>query len=142
MFDESHLGLDAPSRYLFYDALLTDFIAHPRTIVVSTHLIEEMSSLLEEVVIIDDGRLLLHEEVEALRSRGAEVTGPADKVDRFVAGLTVLGERQLGRTKSAMIYGALDDGQRRAADSAGLDLGPIALQDLFVYLTERKGALQ
>ena len=59
IFDESYLGMDAPSRYAFYDELLADYLAYPRTIVLSTHLIEEVSSLFEEVVIIDRGRLLI-----------------------------------------------------------------------------------
>ena len=40
MFDEPHLGMDAPNRYDFYDELLADYAAHPRTIVLATHLIE------------------------------------------------------------------------------------------------------
>jgi ABC-2 type transport system ATP-binding protein len=136
LFDECHLGMDAPSRMAFHDELLADFMAHPRTIVVSTHLIDELSPLFEEVVIIDHGRLVLQDETELLRARGAAVTGPAEQVDRFVAGHTVLGERQLGSTKSTMVYGGLDERQRQEARSAGLDLGPIALQDLFVHLTE------
>jgi ABC-2 type transport system ATP-binding protein len=141
MFDEAYLGMDAPSRYAFYDELLTDFMDHPRTIVISTHLIEEVSSLFEEVVIIDRGRLVLHEETERLRSRGAAVTGPADVVDRFADGLTVLGKKTLGPTKSVMVYGALDDTYRQRARQAGLDVGPLAVQDLFVHLTEPKGAV-
>jgi ABC-2 type transport system ATP-binding protein len=101
-------------------------MARPRTIVISTHLIDELSPLFEEVLIIDNGRLVLQDETEALRARGADVTGPAAAVDRFVAGRTVLCERQLGATKSAMVYG-------------GLDLGPVALQDLFVHLTQPPG---
>lgn len=139
LFDESHLGMDAPSRAAFHDELLADFMARPRTIVVSTHLIDELSPLFEEVVIIDAGRLVLQEETEALRARGADVTGPAEAVDRFVAGRTVLRERQLGRTKSAMVYGGLDERHRRQAHDAGLDLGPVALQDLFVHLTQPSG---
>jgi ABC-2 type transport system ATP-binding protein len=139
LFDESHLGMDAPSRAAFHDELLADFIAHPRTIVISTHLIDELSPLFEEVLIIDEGRLLLQDETEVLRARGAAVTGPAEAVDRFVAGHTVLGERQLGRTKSATVYGCLDDHHRRQALDAGLDLGPIALQDLFIHLTQPSG---
>jgi len=139
MFDETYLGMDAPSRYLFYDAILTDYIAHPRTIVVSTHLIEEVARIFEEVVIIDAGRLVLHEPAETLTARGASVTGPAGQVDEFIAGLTVLNEKQLGRTKSAIVYGLLGAGQRQQARAAGLDLEPIALQDLFVYLTTAKG---
>lgn len=142
MFDESHLGMDAPSRYAFYDELLADYMAHPRTIILSTHLIEEVASLFEETLIIDQGRMLLHEETEVLRSRGATVTGPTDAVDRFVAGLTVLGEKLLGRTKSVTLYGELDDARRRDAHEAGLDLGPVALQELFVHLTEPKSGME
>jgi ABC-2 type transport system ATP-binding protein len=90
-------------------------------------------------VIIDNGRLILQDETEVLRARGADVTGPAEAVDRFVAGRTVLRERQLGRTKSAMVYGGLDEHHRRQARDAGLDLGPVALQDLFVHLTQPQG---
>lgn len=139
MLDESHLGMDTPTRYAFYDTLLNDFMAHPRTIMISTHLIEELASLLEEVVIIDQGRLVLQEETDALRSRGTEVTGNASDVDEFTAGLTVLSEKSLGRTKAAMVYGALDDAQLVRARQLGLELGPIALQDLFVHLTEPVG---
>jgi ABC-2 type transport system ATP-binding protein len=135
MFDESHLGMDAPSRYAFYDALLADYMAHPRTIIVSTHLIEEVSSLFEEVVIIDKGRLVVHEQSQTLLSRGTAVTGPAARVDTFTAGLTLLGARQLGPTKSAMVYGDLDGEQRSKAAESGLELGPVAMQDLFVHLT-------
>jgi ABC-2 type transport system ATP-binding protein len=139
LFDESHLGMDAPSRAAFHDELLADFVAHPRTIVISTHLIDELSPLFEEVLIIDEGRLLLKDETEVLQARGAAVTGPAEAVDRFVAGHTVLGERRLGRTKSATVYGRLEDHHRREARDAGLDLDPIALQDLFIHLTQPSG---
>jgi ABC-2 type transport system ATP-binding protein len=139
MFDETYLGLDAPSRYKFYDALLAEAMAHPRTMIVSTHLIEEVSSLFEDVLILDEGRLLLHEDAESLRGAGSAVTGDVEDVDRFVAGMRVLGEKSLGRTKSAMVYGALDDDRRAQAKAAGLDLGPLALQDLFVHLTEPTG---
>lgn len=139
IFDETYLGMDAPSRYAFYDELLNDYMAHPRTFIISTHLIEEVSRLFENVVIIDRGRLVVHDDVETLLDRGTAVTGPADVVDRFVNGYTVIGTRQLGRTKSAMVYGHLDPEQRAEARAAGLDLEPLALQDLFVHLTEPRG---
>jgi ABC-2 type transport system ATP-binding protein len=140
LFDESHLGMDAPTRHAFYDALLSDFIAHPRTFVISTHLIEEVGSLFEEVVIIDEGRLVLHDNVDTLRSRGVAITGPAAAVDRIVNGHTLLGERELGPTKSATIYGPIDDELRERARTAGLELGPVGLQDLFAHLTRPGGS--
>jgi ABC-2 type transport system ATP-binding protein len=140
MFDEAHLGMDAPSRQAFQDELLRDFMDRPRTVIVSTHLIEEQSPLFEQVMILHEGRLLLHEDVDDLRARGVSVTGPADTVDRFLSGLTVLSEQRLGRTKAATVYGAFDDTRRRAARDAGLDVGPVALQDLFIHLTQPTGA--
>jgi ABC-2 type transport system ATP-binding protein len=136
IFDESYLGMDAPSRYAFYEELLADYLAYPRTIVLSTHLIEEVSSLFEEVVIIDRGRLLMQNKLEDLRSRGASITGPGEAVDRFAEGLTVLSSRRLGSTKSVTTYGELDDERHLQARAAGLEIGPITLQDLFVHLTE------
>jgi ABC-2 type transport system ATP-binding protein len=135
MFDEAHLGLDAPSRQLFYEQLLADYLAHPRTIIMSTHLIDEVSSLFEEVVIIHQGRLVIHEERDTLLSKGTSVTGPAALVDGFTAGMQVLGSRSLGPTKSVTVYGELDDARRRKAQESGLELGPVPLQDLFTHLT-------
>ncbi|MEU4544153.1 ABC transporter ATP-binding protein [Nonomuraea dietziae] len=132
MFDESYLGMDAPSRQAFYDALLADFMAHPRTIILSTHLIEEVSSLFEEVVIIDKGRLVVHSPADELVAMGSAVTGPAEQVEEFTRDLTVLGSKQLGPTRSVMVYGPLDHAEAR---KAGLETGPIAMQELFIHLT-------
>jgi len=140
IFDEAFLGLDAPSRYAFYDELLADYLAHPRTVILSTHLIDEIAPLFEDVVIIDRGRLVLHEQAETLRSRGAAVVGPAETVDRFVEGLTVLSEQRLGPTKSVTVIGDLGRERRLAAQALELELGPVGLQDLFVHLTKPREA--
>lgn len=139
IFDETYLGMDAPSRYAFYDVLLKEYIDQPRMFILSTHLIEEVSSVFEEVAIIDRGKVLLHEATDDLLGRGTSVTGAATAVDQFVAGMTVIGSRELGRTRSAMVFGELTDDQRRAARQAGLELDPIDLQDVFVHLTTPKG---
>ncbi len=55
-FDEPYLGLDAVARQRFYDLLLKDYAEHPRTVILSTHLIDEVSNLLEHVLVIDDGQ--------------------------------------------------------------------------------------
>lgn len=140
MFDEPHLGMDAPSRYAFYDELLADYIAHPRTIVVSTHLIDEMASLLEDVVIIDRGRLLAHQPAEELRTRGVEMTGAIAAVDELTRHMSVLSSRSLGPTKSVVVFGEFNGGLREHAAELGVELGPIPLQDLFVSLTSQEHA--
>ena len=64
------------------------------------------------------------------------MTGPTAEVDRFTSHLRVLETRQLGPTRSATVYGTLTADDRRQATRAGLEIGPVALQDLFVHLTE------
>jgi ABC-2 type transport system ATP-binding protein len=135
MFDEAHLGMDAANRQLFHDELLRDYLAHPRTFVLSTHLIEEQSPLFEQVLILHEGRLLLRADLDDLRERGVSVTGPASVVDDFVYGLTVLSERALGPTKQVTVFGGLDDERRALAGTYHLELGPVAVQDLFIHLT-------
>ncbi|CAN5640104.1 ABC transporter ATP-binding protein [soil metagenome] len=135
LFDEVYLGMDAPSRYAFYDELLADYMAHPRTIVLSSHLIDEVERLFEHVVIIDHGRLLVADTSESLARSGVTVTGPADAVDAFVAGANVLRRQELGRTAAVTLHGHLDTEAERRASELGLTLGAVGLQDLFVHLT-------
>src|SRR5260221_9730741 len=86
IFDEPYLGLDAVARSIFYDRLLEDYAEHPRTVILSTHLIDEVSRLLEHILVIDQGRLILDEDADALRGRAFAVVGPAAQVDTFTAG--------------------------------------------------------
>lgn len=135
IFDEAYLGMDAPTREIFYQELLEDHERHPRTMILSTHLVSEMDYLFEEILIIDRGKLLFQEDYETFVSRGAAITGAANQVDPFVRGMNVLAEKQLGNTKQVMVYGALDERLRREAAEKGLEVGPISLQDLFIHVT-------
>ncbi|MFC7405247.1 ABC transporter ATP-binding protein [Georgenia alba] len=144
MLDEVHLGMDAPSRYAFYDALLEDYVAHPRTIVLSSHLISELDRLLEHVVVLDRGSVLLTSDADDLRARGATITGRTEDVDATVRTLddvTVLSEHTLGSTKQVAVMGQgarLTPATTSAVRDAGLELGQVELQDLVVHLTGRK----
>jgi len=135
ILDETYLGMDAVARAAFYRELLDDYLAHPRTIVLSTHLIEEVADLFERVIIIDRGRLLLHEETDALRGRGVTVTGPAAAVDTFIAGHTVLGEQSLGGVRAVTLDWRPDPAEVARGESAGLTFGPVGVQDMFIHLT-------
>jgi ABC-2 type transport system ATP-binding protein len=136
MFDEVHLGMDAPSRQRFYDELLTDFAAHPRTVILSSHLINEIEPMLETVTVLDDGRALLAgAEADEVRTRGATLTGPARLVDELTAGRPVLGVRDLGPTRQAVLFGDLDPSALQQAERDGLQVGPVPLQELVIHLT-------
>jgi ABC-2 type transport system ATP-binding protein len=137
IFDEPYLGLDAVARNLFYDRLLEDYAEHPRTIVLSTHLIDEVSRLLEHVVVIDNGKLILDEQAEALRGRAVSVVGPARIVETFAAGKKTIDRQPFGGLVSATILGNLSAEERREAEALGLELAPVSLQQLVVHLTKQ-----
>lgn len=135
IFDEVYLGMDAPARDLFYKELIKEQERHPRIIILSTHLVSEMDYLFDEVLMIKDGRMLLHEPVDELVSRGVTVVGNKQAVDRFAEGKEVLNEEKLGDTRSVTLFGELSRADRAFAEELGLDIGPVSLQDLFIQLT-------
>ncbi|MCT9819414.1 ABC transporter ATP-binding protein [Microbacterium sp. W1N] len=139
-FDEPYLGLDAVARQIFYDRLLKDYAEHPRTVILSSHLIDEVSNLIERVVVIDEGRILLDEETDVLRGRAATIVGAADAVDRFVAGREVLHRESLGRVTGVTVLGELTAADRARLDAEGLDVAPVSLQQLIVRLTQHGAA--
>src|SRR5690554_5701466 len=79
-FDEPYLGLDAVARQIFYDRLLDDYAEHPRTVILSSHLIDEVSNLIERVIVIDNGQILMNEDTDAVRDRAVTVIGDAAEV--------------------------------------------------------------
>ncbi|HEY8589754.1 MAG TPA: ABC transporter ATP-binding protein [Naasia sp.] len=130
IFDEPYLGLDATARTMFYDALLQDYAEHPRTILLSTHLIDEMEPLLDSVVIVDRGRLVRAESVEELSGAAFTVSGPAGPTADFAVGHRVLREHRIGGLLSLTVEGRLEPAEEARARSAGLDLQPARLQEL------------
>jgi ABC-2 type transport system ATP-binding protein len=133
-FDEPYLGLDAVARQLFYDRLLADYAEHPRTVVLSTHLIDEVSDLLEHVLVIDEGRLLVNSPADELQGSATTVVGGRDAVASFVGTREVLHRDGIGGLVSLTVAG-LSPEERTAAKAAGLELGPVSLQQLIVRLT-------
>ncbi|WP_150308388.1 ABC transporter ATP-binding protein [Planctomonas psychrotolerans] len=138
-FDEPYLGLDAVARQTFYDRLLEDYADHPRTVVLSTHLIDEVANLLEHVIVIDEGRILIDSAADDLRGSATTVVGMRRVVDAFVADREVLHRDGVGGLASVTV-GRLDDAERRAALEAGLELSPVSLQQLVVHRTHAGSA--
>jgi ABC-2 type transport system ATP-binding protein len=138
IFDEPYLGLDAVARSLFYDRLIEDYSLHPRTVILSTHLIDEVSRILEHVMVIDNGTLIIDEEAEALRGRAFTLAGSKAAVESFTAGKEVIHREPFGNLVTATVMGRWDASERKQAESLGLELAPVSLQQLIIYLTNGK----
>lgn len=134
-FDEPYMGLDAVARQLFYDRLLEDYAEHPRTIVLSSHLIDEVAHLIENVVLIDQGRIMLAEPVDSLRGRAVTLIGAADTVRELADFRQVLHTESLGRLTRTTVLGALEEHEQQRARARGVEVLPVSLQQLIVHLT-------
>ncbi|MEA2764766.1 MAG: type transport system ATP-binding protein [Gemmatimonadaceae bacterium] len=134
VLDEPTLGLDILYRKQFYDSLLNDYFDQSRTILVTTHQVEEIQDVLTDVVFINRGRIVLNSSMEQFESRYLEVVVRPDRLDAARA-LHPIHERQvLGR--SILLLDGVDREQLGA-------LGEVrkpSLADLFVAVMESQGA--
>jgi ABC-2 type transport system ATP-binding protein len=140
LFDEPYAGLDAVARQVFYARLLADYAEHPRTVLLSTHLIDEAADLLERVVVMDHGRVVLDAAADDIRGSAATVSGPTAAVSEFTAGRVIWDRRMIAGQESAVVAGAMDDRDWTRARELRLSLTPLSLQQLVVHAAGRDSA--
>jgi len=133
MFDEPYAGLDAVARHLFYDRLLADYAEQPRTVLLSTHLIDEAAGLLERVVLLDRGRVVLQANADELRGSVTRVSGHALAVAEFIGGRPVWERRRVASQESVVLVGALSEADHVRARTLHLNLEPLTLQQVVVH---------
>jgi len=126
VLDEPTLGLDILFRKQFYDSLLNDYFDHSRTIVVTTHQVEELQHILTDLMFIDRGRIVLNGTMEELEARYAEVTVHPDQL-AAAQSLKPIHERQLFG-QSVLLFDGVE--RTRLAALGGVRTPNIA--DLFV----------
>ena len=129
--DEPVAGLDVVAREQFYQLLLEEYTETGRTFVLSTHIIEEAADVMEEVIILDKGKILMKENTQELVDRARYVTGLTDQVDGATAGLPCHHIEKIGRSKTVTVL--LPEGEDL---NPGYDVTvqPVNLQKLFVAL--------
>ncbi|NLO39341.1 MAG: ABC transporter ATP-binding protein, partial [Ruminiclostridium sp.] len=132
--DEPVLGLDANHRELFYRLVLERYSENQSSFIISTHLIEEVSSIIEDVMIIRDGEIILNEPREDLLARYYSVTGSISAVDRAIEGEKLLGADVLGGLKTAYIEGS----SNTKPVAVDVEITKMDLQKLFIELSNTR----
>ena len=130
LLDEPYLGLDVTARALFHTMLLRDYDEHPRTIVLSTHLIEESAALFDRVVILDKGRVVVDDDADAARDRAFTLSGTTDAVAEVLSDHPVLERQSIGGLTSVTAEGTIDAALRERAAAHGVQLARTSLQEL------------
>jgi len=140
VLDEPTLGLDILYRKQFYDSLLNDYFDHSRTIIVTTHQVEEVQHILTDLMFIDRGRIVLDCSMEAVEARYAELTCHPDQVATARALKPIYERQAFGRT--VFLFDSIDRAQLAPLG----DIRTPSISDIFVAVignssAPRQGAL-
>ena len=135
IFDEPVAGLDAAHRELFYRELIAYYGEHPKTIIIATHLVNEVAPILEQVIVLKNGELILTEPVESVLQLAYSVAGDGASVDKYTQGKNIIREETIGKFKAATIYQEHDSSDKEQIEELGMEITPAGLQDVFISLT-------
>ena len=133
LLDEPVLGFDAIMRVEFYDMLTESFQKHPRIIIVSTHIIEEIAKTIQKLIIIDKGSVRFFDTLQSVETKAFRVSGLQKAVEAATRGLHVIGQDTVGGLVTSYIF---DNPPEQAAS---LEIHPLSLQDFFIQMVGHKG---
>ena len=133
LLDEPVLGFDAIMRVEFYDMLTESFKKHPRIIIVSTHIIEEIAKAIEKLIIIDKGSIRFFDTLQSVEAKAFSVSGLQRDVEAATRGLKVIGQDTVGGLVTCCIF------DTPPQESASIEVRPLSLQDFFIQMVGHKG---
>jgi len=131
VLDEPTLGLDITYRKRFYRRLLEDYMTEERTLIITTHQVDEIEFMLSDIMFIRDGELILHMQMETVSGKFAQVAVKPDQVAAATALNPIYSETRFGLT--VMVF----DGVDRDTLAQFGDVSTPTLSDLFVALMQR-----
>ncbi|WP_234972752.1 hypothetical protein [Paenibacillus vortex] len=120
----------------FNRVLVEDYANHPRTILLSTHLIDEIATVVERVYIMDSGSILLHDDVDHIRANSHLLTGNQEQMEQFTKKRHVIYKESYGKGSITAIYGTIHEADRMQANKLGIVIDGLPLQKFFSYLIE------
>ena len=133
LLDEPVLGFDAIMRVEFYDMLTESFQKHPRIIIVSTHIIEEIAKTIQKLIIIDKGSVRFFDTLQSVETKAFRVSGLQKDVEAATRGLHVIGQDAVGGLVTSYIF---DNPPEQAAS---LEIHPLSTRYLRVQMVGHKG---
>ena len=133
LLDEPVLGFDAIMRVEFYDMLTESFQKHPRIIIVSTHIIEEIAKTIQKLIIIDRGSIRFFDTLQSVEAKAFRISGLQKDVEAATRNLNVIGQDTVGGLVTSYIF------DTPPKQTASLEIHPLSLQDFFIQMVGHKG---
>lgn len=136
LLDEPVLGFDAIMRVEFYDMLTESFQKHPRMIIVSTHIIEEIAKTIQKLIIIDKGSIRFFDTLQAVETKAFCISGLQKDVEAATRNLNIIGQDAVGGLVTSYIF------DNPPEQTASLEIQPLSLQDFFIQMVGHKGGVK
>ena len=133
LLDEPVLGFDAIMRVEFYDMLTESFQKHPRIMIVSTHIIEEIAKTIQKLIIIDKGSIRFFDTLHSVETKAFSISGLQKDVEAATRGLNIIGQDTVGGLVTSYIF------DNPPKQTASLEIHPLSLQDFFIQMVGHKG---
>jgi ABC-2 type transport system ATP-binding protein len=143
IFDEPTTGMDAAVRKDFYRVLLKDYIAYPRSIIISSHHLNEIEELLEDILLIKNGQKLLHLPIIDLKEWAIGLQGKRSLVQAWAKNREVLHMKNIGvDSMYVAVQNNFSEIELQKARMEGMNVSPVTVNDLCIYLTgETEGGI-
>ncbi|HEY4600851.1 MAG TPA: ABC transporter ATP-binding protein [Cerasibacillus sp.] len=139
LFDEPTTGMDLATRKDIYRVLLRDYMAYPRTIIISSHHLNEIENILENVLLVDRGKDMLHRSIDELKTYARQVSGNTALVMQWAQDVNIIHqEHQYDDFAFVVVENNLSTAKWNQAKQLGLTLSGVTPSDLCLYLTEQK----
>ena len=131
LFDEIYSGLDAVARKDLYEMLMEEQEHTGRTFVLSTHLIEEMTGLFTDVIMLHRGKVLLSEDMESIHEKSFKCMGRVEDMQYFKE-KNLISKKEMGTLCEYYLYDTLNLRERQRLTDAGIQISSMTLQELFI----------
>jgi ABC-2 type transport system ATP-binding protein len=143
LFDEPTSGMDSAVRKDFYRALLKDYLDAPRTIILSSHLLGELDEILEDILLIDQGKEFLHLPVLEIKEYALGLRGNTQVLRGCVAEQDIIYQEEFGKDSLYLVVKATSlEGKISGIKAQGIEAVPVPIDDLCNYLTSKtKGGI-
>lgn len=138
LLDEPFIGIDIEKRKMSYEIILRDYMEYPRTFVISSHNLAELDSVLSEMVLLHQGRVVFYQDMDAVREMLCRISGSAEEIAHFQK--QIPGERIVQRQSGSLGDGLIlrcsaRDRLAIEAEQNGMEVAGVSPEDVCVYLT-------
>lgn len=136
MLDEPMNGMDEAVRTDFYRALLKDYISHPRSILISSHHLAEIEHLLEDILLVHQGRVVLHQPLDEIKDYAIGLQGKPEDIEKWTVGNEVYYSKQLDQERKYVVV--KNTSALKKASVEGTIIHSLSASDVCKYITSDK----